>query len=198
MSQPRLTVLQGGLRPADEMPADDAAEATSGCAGRTDLDGALRLRRALEPELHAQASRLISQAELDRLRWNIDRLFSDRRIGRTQGCAMWTRIALDMVAPAATRYDLLTLAPLQKHIRLAIWSHLSTLDIHPAEISRLRELGHANVDMLSTRDPDYVHATVRAGFARYDEVLHGLRIPSTPAATRSPTRTGPRTGDSPT
>src|ERR1700754_1361158 len=96
MPRPDLVLVAGGRQQA-AMPGTPP-----------ELSGLYRLRRLIEPDLSAQSCLLIPSAELDRLEADIP--FSCQYAD--QGHAAHRALPLELIRPAATRWDLRVLRPL--------------------------------------------------------------------------------------
>jgi DNA-binding GntR family transcriptional regulator len=125
-----------------------------------DLHGIYRLRRQIEPEIASRSCLLLTDEDCDRLESSVE-LFGDESMGIDEVYDAHHEFHLDLLRPAATGWDIVTLETLwraaERYIRLAF----SQLDDVPAEHSRR---GHAHEDLLNafrTRDPRKVARAVR-------------------------------------
>jgi DNA-binding GntR family transcriptional regulator len=185
----RRSILSGVLRPGQELSLRELAgrlgvstipvrealrrlegqgllAASSGRSSRVapldaaDLYGIYRLRLALEPEIAGRACLLVSDAELDQLD-AVAASFGDERLSTDEIYQAHNDFHLRLLAPAATDWDVRTLANLwhaaERYIRLAFSDRDDRSDEHDR-----RE--HAHVELLAgfrTRDPAAVDALVR-------------------------------------
>lgn len=125
-----------------------------------DLHGIYRLRRQLEPEIAARSCTLLSGENYDRLAASVE-MFGNEALGIDEVYDAHHAFHLELLRPAATAWDIVTLETLwraaERYIRLAF----SQLDDIPAEHSRR---GHVHDELLATfrtQDPDAVaHAVL--------------------------------------
>lgn len=143
VSWPRLRLVGGAHDRECSAPIDPE-----------ELHGCYRLRRLIEPELAADACLLLQPAQVDQLRSRIPGF----TIGSDQACAALRGFHIDLLRPAASRWDLHVLRPL--------WEETDRLDRalfrrHGRAAARVIHyvLGcHELLDAYETRDPDAAHA----------------------------------------
>lgn len=134
-----------------------------------DLCGLYRLRRLIEPELSAQSCLLIPSAELDRLEAHIP--FSAPHPDHVW--AAHRAFHLELLRPAATRWDLRVLRPLwsvaDDLMRIAAQDGRSTTDI-----IRSHCLCGELIAAYRTRDPRAARSTWRRCLLRSEQFVRRL------------------------
>lgn len=122
-----------------------------------ELRGCYRLRRLIEPELAAEACLLLQPAQLDELRSRIPYYDSD------QVCAALRGFHIELLRPAASRWDLHVLGPLWEETDRLAQALFGRNGRCAAEIINCVLGCYELLDAYRTRDPD----TARAASERY-------------------------------
>lgn len=185
----RRSILGGLLQPGQELSLRDMAAqlgvstipvrealrrlegqgllvASSGRSSRVaplaaaDLHGIYRLRMMLEPEIAARACLLISDAELDRLQ-TVAASFGNQVASLDDVYSAHHTLHLDLLAPAATEWDVRTLENLwhaaERYIRLAFGAREDRGGEH-----QRREQTHTDLlTAFRTRDAEVVEEHIR-------------------------------------
>jgi DNA-binding GntR family transcriptional regulator len=158
MPRPDLVLVAGG-RPRAAAPGMPP-----------DLCGLYRLRRLIEPELSAQSCLLIPSAELDRLEAHIP--FSDPRPDHV--CAAHRAFHLELLRPAATRWDLRVLRPLWSVTDDLIRTLVAKEGRRASELIRTHCLCGELITAYRTRDPRVARSVWRRYLHRSEKFVRRL------------------------
>ncbi|MEU7870068.1 GntR family transcriptional regulator [Dactylosporangium sp. NPDC049140] len=143
-----------------------------------ELQSIYRLRRRLEPEIAQRSCRLLSDADLDRLRHDFVE-FGDEQRTIHEIHEAHHEFHLALLAPAATSWDVRILMTLWRAAERYIRIGSGRLDPDPDEHWR-RERAHEELlDAFRQRDPEVVSAAVHQHLARNEQMaLLALRDPA--------------------
>ncbi|MBO0874651.1 MAG: FCD domain-containing protein [Pseudonocardia sp.] len=148
VSWPRLRLVGGAADREPSMPMEPE-----------ELRGCYRLRRLIEPELAAEACPLLQPAQLDELRSRIPYFTTCS----DQVCAALRDFHIELLRPAASRWDLHVLRPLWEETDRVTQALFGRHGRSAAHVIHCVLGCHELLDAYCTRDPD----TARAASARY-------------------------------
>lgn len=148
VSWPRLRLVGGAHDREPSVPMDPE-----------ELRGCYRLRRLIEPELAAEACLLLQPGQLDELRSRIPYFATSS----DQVCAALRGFHIELLRPAASRWDLHILRPLWEETDRLAQALFGRHGRSAAEIINCVLACHELLDAYGTRDPDIA----RTASARY-------------------------------
>ncbi|XVU27739.1 GntR family transcriptional regulator [Actinoplanes sp. CA-054009] len=198
MSELRRSILAGDLAPGREFSLREVAEmlqvsiipvrealrslesqglvhmrpGRSAVVAPLDLDelrGIYRLRRRLEPEIAQRSCRLLSDADIDRLRHDATE-FGDEQRTIHEIYEAHHAFHLALLSPAATAWDLRILITLWRAAERYIRIGFGRLDPDPDEHWRREQAHQELLDAFQQRDPEVVAAAVHQHLAHNEQI----------------------------
>jgi DNA-binding GntR family transcriptional regulator len=164
VSWPRLKLVGGAQDRAPSAPM--APEEVRGC---------FRLRRLIEPELAAEACLLLKPVQLEELRSRIRYLPTDP----DQLCAALRGFHIELLRPAASRWDLHVLRPLWEETDRLATALVGRHGPSAAEVISCALGCHELLDAYHTRDPDIARAASARYLVRSERIVDRLLASAT-------------------